>query len=97
MRCFVDNCEVSSGAIGPSAMNYGQHWRWEGYRPCFYRLTMPVDEFAARVAQPFDQFRGEVAEDMAEHSDDWPEPAFRRFRLLGFEDDRLNEICLMAE
>ena len=80
MRCFVDNREVPGGAIRPPAMNYGQHWQWEGYRRCLYRFIIPVDEFLARVSHPFDGFRREVAEDLAGHDDDGPNRRSRRSR-----------------
>lgn len=75
---------MPADAIGPPAMNFGQHGRWEGCRRCRYRYLIPADEFLRRASGPFDQARREIAADMADYPADWPEPAFVRFRELGF-------------
>jgi hypothetical protein len=84
MQVFVDEREVPSGTIGPPPMNYGQHWRWDAYTRCQYRIMIPVAEFCQRVYEPFDRFSRDVADDMVDHQDDWSEPEFVRFRHLAF-------------
>lgn len=84
MKCYVDGREVPASAVGPPAMNFGQHWRWDGFRRCPYRYEMPADEFLRIAFAPFDQVRREIAQDMADHPADWTELPFVRFRDLGF-------------
>ena len=84
MQCFVGATEVNCGIIGPSDLNYGQHWRWKDQQRCEYRLTLPIDEFCQKVARGFEEFCREVAEDMAEHASAWAEPMFTQLRELRF-------------
>lgn len=47
MKVLIDQSEVDPVTVGPPALNYGQHWRWEGLPRRRYEYILSPDEFLA--------------------------------------------------
>lgn len=63
MKFKVDDLFVLKEQIGMPTMNFGQMWRYKGYKKVNYEILINVEEFYKEISDWFKAFRLDAIED----------------------------------